>query len=215
MAKEPIRLMIVDDHVVVRRGLRSMLAGADNVEIVGEASGAGEAIETVTIVKPEIVLLDIRMPGMDGLRLLRVLTERLPQIKVIILTNYDEEQLLLEAFRLGAYGYLLKNVGRSALLEALHTVHEGRRMLSPEVMDHILRQFTELNQQQTLEGFGLSAKEVELLEYVAEGNTNRQIAEKMFWSERTVKRKLSDVFRKLDATDRAHAVAVAMRQGLL
>ena len=152
---------------------------------------------------------------MDGLRLLRVLSDRLPQIKVIILTNYDEEQLLLEAFRVGAYGYLLKNVGRDALLEALHTVHEGRRMLSPEVMDRILRQFAELNQQQTLEEFGLSAKEVELLGHVAEGNTNRQIAEKMFWSERTVKRKLSDVFRKLDATDRAHAVAVAMRHGLL
>lgn len=211
----PIRLMIVDDHIVVRRGLRSMLAGADDVEIVGEASDAGEAVELVTMVEPDIILLDIRMPGMDGLRLLRVLSDRLPQIKVIILTNYDEEQLLLEAFRVGAYGYLLKNVGRDALLEALHTVHEGRRMLSPEVMDRILRQFAELNQQQTLEEFGLSAKEVELLGHVAEGNTNRQIAEKMFWSERTVKRKLSDVFRKLDATDRAHAVAVAMRHGLL
>jgi len=212
---EPIRLMIVDDHIVVRRGLRSMLAGADDVEIVGEASDAGEAVELVTMVHPDIILLDIRMPGMDGLRLLRLFKDRLPQIKVIILTNYDEEQLLLEAFRVGAYGYLLKNVGRDALLEALRTVHGGRRMLSPEVMDRILRQFAELNQQQTLEEFGLSAKEVELLCHVADGNTNRQIAAKMFWSERTVKRKLSDVFRKLDATDRAHAVAVAMRHGLL
>ena len=215
MVKDPIRLMIVDDHVVVRRGLRSMLAGANDVEIVGEASNAGEAIETVTMVQPDIILLDIRMPGMDGLRLLRVLSERLPQVKVIMLTNYDEEQLLLEAFRVGAYGYLLKNVGREGLLEALHTVHMGRRMLSPEVMDRILTQFAELDQQQTLEGFGLSPQEVELLGHVADGNTNRQIAEKMFWSERTVKRKLSDVFRKLDATDRAHAVAVAMRHGLL
>ncbi len=212
---EPIRLMIVDDHVVVRRGLRSMLAGTEDVEIVGEAGDAGEAIELVTLVDPDIILLDIRMPGMDGLRLLRVLSDRLPRVKVIILTNYDEEQLLLEAFRVGAHGYLLKNVGRDALLEALRTVHSGRRMLSPEVMDRILRQFTELNQQQTLEEFGLSVREVELLSYVADGNTNRQIAEKMFWSERTVKRKLSDVFRKLDATDRAHAVAVAMRHGLL
>jgi DNA-binding NarL/FixJ family response regulator len=212
---EPIRLMIVDDHVVVRRGLRSMLAGTEDVEIVGEAGNAGEAIELVTLVDPDIILLDIRMPGMDGLRLLRVLSDRLPRVKVIILTNYDEEQLLLEAFRVGAHGYLLKNVGRDALLEALRTVHSGRRMLSPEVMDRILRQFTELNQQQTLEEFGLSVREVELLSYVADGNTNRQIAEKMFWSERTVKRKLSDVFRKLDATDRAHAVAVAMRHGLL
>ena len=210
-----IRLLIVDDHVVVRRGLRSMLADTEDVEIVGEASNAGETVEMVTLLQPDIVLLDIKMPGMDGLRLLRLLSQKSPHVKTIILTNYDEEQLLLEAFRVGAYGYLLKNIGREALLEALRTVHRGRRMLSPEVMDRILRQFAELNQQQALEEFGLSAREIELLNLVADGNTNRQIATKMFWSERTVKRKLSDVLRKLDATDRAHAVAVAMRHGLL
>ena len=210
-----IRLLIVDDHVVVRRGLRSMLADTEDVEIVGEASNAGETVELVTLLQPDIVLLDIKMPGMDGLRLLRLLSQKSPHVKTIILTNYDEEQLLLEAFRVGAYGYLLKNIGREALLEALRTVHRGRRMLSPEVMDRILRQFAELNQQQALEEFGLSAREIELLNLVADGNTNRQIATKMFWSERTVKRKLSDVLRKLDATDRAHAVAVAMRHGLL
>jgi two-component system NarL family response regulator len=192
-----------------------MLSGAGDVEIVGEAESAAVAVEMVSLLHPDIVLLDIRMPGMDGLGLLRLLSEKMPKIKTIILTNYDEEQLLLEAFRVGAYGYLLKNVGRKALLEAIRTVNSGRRMLSPEAMDRILTQFAELNQQQTLQEFGLSAGEIELLSHVADGNTNRQIAEKMYWSERTVKRKLSDVFRKLDATDRAHAVAVAMRHGLL
>jgi DNA-binding NarL/FixJ family response regulator len=211
----PIRVMIVDDHVVVRRGLCSMLADAEDVEIVGEASNSGEAIERVTHLRPDILLLDIRMPGMDGLRLLRCLQERLPDLKVVILTNYDDEQFLLEAFRAGAYGYLMKNVGREGLLEALRITYQGKRMLSPELMDRVLKQFVEVGQRQVMDQFGLSDREVELLRLVAEGATNRQIAGRLYWSETTVKRKLSDVFRKLNVCDRAQAVAVAMRQGLI
>ena len=211
----PIRVLIVDDHLVVRRGLRSMLADAKDVEIVGEASNAGEAIKRATSLRPDILVLDIRMPGMNGLRLLRCLKEQLPDIKVIILTNYDDEQFLLEAFRAGAYGYLLKNVSREDLLEVLHTAHQGKRMLSPELMDSVLKQFAELGQRQAMDQFGLSNREIELLGLVAEGATNRQIAERLYWSETTVKRKLSDVFQKLDVCDRAQAVAVAMRHSLI
>ena len=211
----PMRVLIVDDHLVVRRGLRSMLADAEDVEIVGEASSAGEAIKRATSLRPDILVLDIRMPGMNGLRLLRCLKEQLPDIKVIILTNYDDEQFLLEAFRAGAYGYLLKNVSREDLLEVLHTAHQGKRMLSPELMDSVLKQFAELGQRQAMDQFGLSNREIELLGLVAEGATNRQIAERLYWSETTVKRKLSDVFQKLDVCDRAQAVAVAMRHSLI
>jgi DNA-binding NarL/FixJ family response regulator len=211
----PMRVLIVDDHLVVRRGLCSMLADAKDVEIVGEASSAGEAIKRATSLRPDILVLDIRMPGMNGLRLLRCLKEQLPDIKVIILTNYDDEQFLLEAFRAGAYGYLLKNVSREDLLEVLHAAHQGKRMLSPELMDSVLKQFAELGQRQAMDQFGLSNREIELLGLVAEGATNRQIAERLYWSETTVKRKLSDVFQKLDVCDRAQAVAVAMRHGLL
>ena len=210
-----MRVLIVDDHLVVRRGLRSMLADAKDVEIVGEASSAGEAIKRATSLRPDILVLDIRMPGMNGLRLLRCLKEQLPDLKVIILTNYDDEQFLLEAFRAGAYGYLLKNVSREDLLEVLHTAYQGKRMLSPELMDSVLKQFAELGQRQAMDQFGLSNREIELLGLVAEGATNRQIAERLYWSETTVKRKLSDVFQKLDVCDRAQAVAVAMRHGLL
>ena len=211
----PMRVLIVDDHLVVRRGLRSMLADAEDVEIVGEASNAGEAIKRATSLRPDILVLDIRMPGMNGLRLLRCLKEQLPDIKVIILTNYDDEQFLLEAFRAGAYGYLLKNVSREDLLEVLHTAHQGKRMLSPELMDSVLKQFAELGQRQAMDQFGLSNREIELLGLVAEGATNWQIAERLYWSETTVKRKLSDVFQKLDVCDRAQAVAVAMRHSLI
>jgi DNA-binding NarL/FixJ family response regulator len=214
-AMAPIRVIIVDDHVVVRRGLCSMLADAEDVEIVGEASDSGEAIERVAQLCPDILLLDIRMPGMDGLRLLRCLKERTPDLKVIILTNYDDEQFLLEAFRAGAYGYLMKNVGREDLLEALRTTYQGKRMLSPDLIDRVLEQFVELGRRQVMDQFNLSEKEIELLGLVAEGATNRQIAERLYWSESTVKRKLSDVFEKLDVSDRAQAIAAAVRRGLI
>ncbi len=210
-----IRVLIVDDHMVVRRGLRSMLSGAQDVEVVGEAGNADEAMERAREMQPDIVLLDIRMPGMDGLRVLHLLGEQLPQVKTIILTNYDEEQFLLEAFRAGAYGYLLKNVGRELLVDALRKAHEGKRQLSPDLVDNLLRQFADLGQKQTMDQFGLSDTEVGLLSIIAEGATNREIAERLYWSETTVKRKLSDVFAKLGASDRAQAVAIAMRHGLI
>jgi len=115
----PIRVLIVDDHLVVRRGLRSMLADAEHVQVVGGASDGSEAIEQVIALRPDVVLLDIKMPGMDGLRLTRCLRQEHPELKVVILTIYDDEQILLEAFRAGAHGYLLKNVSREELLEVL------------------------------------------------------------------------------------------------
>jgi len=209
------RLMIVDDHVVVRRGLRSMLADAKDVQIVGEASDAREAIQTAVALKPDVILLDIRMPGMNGLQLLRRLREQLPQVKVVILTNYGEEQFLLEAFRIGASGYLLKSAGRAELLEAIEAARLGRRSLSPQLMDSVLEEFATLSRKYAKDQFGLSGKEIELLRLVAEGDTNEEIANRMYWSKTTVKRKLSDVYLKLNASDRAQAVAVAMRHGLI
>lgn len=191
-----------------------MLDSIDDVELVGEAGDAQEALEQILILRPDVLLLDIRMPGMDGLRLLRYLSDRMPDLKTIILTNYAEEQFLLSAFEAGAYSYLLKNVKRKDLVEALRAAYHGRRMLSPELVNTVLTKLSDLSQQQTLDRLGLSEGEIDLLKLVAEGYTNRQIAEEMFWSETTVKRKLSDVFQKLHATDRAHAVAVAMRHGL-
>ena len=130
---------------------------------------------------------------MNGLRLLRYLQERQPDLRVILFTNYDDEQFLLEAFRTSAFGYLVKNVSREDLLETLQTVHHGRRVLSPGLLDSVLKHFSELSQRDAMAQFGLSDKEIELLRLVAEGATNRQAAERLYWSETTVKRKLSDV----------------------
>lgn len=211
----PIRVLIVDDQAVVRQGLRSMLSGAEDVEIVGDASNAEEAIKQALSTNPDVMLLDIRMPGMDGLHLLNHLSTNLPNIKVIILTNYDEEQFLLESFRSGAYGYLLKNVSRENLLEALRTAMAGKRMLSQELTDIILRQYTDLSRSHTRQEFGLSDDDLLLLKLISEGATNREIAKRLYWSETAVKRKLSDVFAKMDVTDRAQAVAVAIRHSLI
>lgn len=211
----PIRVLLVDDHLVVRRGLRSMLAGTDDVEIIGEAASGPEAMEQVRQLQPDLALVDIRMPGMDGLRLVNHLKQIQADLKIIILTIYDDEQFLLEAFRAGVHAYLLKNVGREELLEALRTVSSGKRMLSEELMDTVLNQFSVLAQEQLRQQFGLSDTELQLVGMIAEGSTNREIAERMYWSEATVKRKLSDVYHKLDVLDRTQAVAVATRYGLL
>jgi DNA-binding NarL/FixJ family response regulator len=211
----PIRILIVDDQAVVRHGLRSMLAGEADIEIVGDVSNSEEAFQMALDTKPDIMLLDIRMPGMDGLHLLSKLTDQLPEIKVIVLTNYEEEQFLLEAFRSGAYSYLLKNVGRETLLEAFRATHAGKRMLSNELMDSVLRQYSDLGKKHGMDKFGLSDDEIALLKLVAAGSTNREIAQQLFWGETAVKRKLSIVFEKLNVTDRAQAIAVAMRAGLI
>jgi NarL family two-component system response regulator LiaR len=211
----PIRVLIVDDQVVVRHGLRSMLSGAEDIEIVGDASNADEAIKQALSTNPDIMLLDIRMPGMDGLNLLNHISANLPKIKIIILSNYDEEQFLLESFRAGAYGYLLKNVGRETLLDALRTVKAGKRMLSKELTDSILKQYSNLSRSYITQVFGLSDEDVNLLKLISEGATNREIAEQLYLSETTVKRKLSDIFDKLDVTDRAQAVAVAIRHHMI
>lgn len=205
----------MDDHIVVRRGLRSMLADAEDIEIVGESSNADQALKQATELQPDVMLLDIRLPGMDGLRLLRILTDKLPNVKVIILTIYDEEQFLVEAFRSGAFGYLLKNISRETLLDALRKAHSGKRMLSEELLDNVLEHYSHFGKMQLLEHYNLTDSEIALLRIVSEGASNREIAEKLYWSETTVKRKLSEVFEKLNVNDRAQAVAFAMRHGLI
>jgi DNA-binding NarL/FixJ family response regulator len=207
--------MVVDDHLVVRQGLRGMLAGTDDVEVVGEASSGQEAMTQAAALHPDVILLDIRMPGLDGLKLISLFKRNFPDLKIIILTQFDDEQFLLEAFKAGAYAYFLKNVGREELLEAIRAVHQGKRILSKDLMDTVLTQFQDMAQDQAKHQFGLSETDIKLLRLVAEGATNREIANQMYWSEATAKRKLSDVYRKLDVSDRAQCIAVAARHGLL
>lgn len=210
-----VKVLVVDDHLVVRQGLRGMLANTADVEVVGEASSGREALEQAALLHPNVVLLDIRMPGLDGLKLIRYFRRDFPDLKIIILTQFDDEQFLLEAFKAGAHAYFLKNIGREELLEAIHTVNQGKRILSQDLIDSVLAQFHDLAREQAQLQFGLSEIDLNLLRLVADGATNREIADEMYWSEATTKRKLSDVYRKLDVSDRAQCIAVAVRRGLL
>lgn len=211
-----IRVLIADDHPVVRRGLRSMLANVDDIEVVGEASTAAETLEQIESLQPDVVLLDIRMPPhASGFRAAQQATQRHPATRIIFLTTYDEDQLILRAFEVGAYGYLLKNISAEQLAAAIRSVFAGERLLSDELMSRALHQLGDLARERARFHADLSDSEIRILKLVSQGATNRQIAQQLHWSEMTIKRKLSDVFVKLGAADRAQAVAEAMRRGLI
>ncbi|HEX7307451.1 response regulator transcription factor [Lentzea sp.] len=201
-----IRLVIVDDHPVVRDGLRGMLSAAD-FDVVGEAASGDEAVAVVTAVSPDVVLMDLRMPGSDGLSAIERLRDH--PCRVLVLTTYDTDRDVLPAIKAGATGYLLKDTPRDELQRAIRAAHAGEAVLSPAVATRLLGQVRE----PALEP--LSARELDVLGLVARGSTNRAVAAALFISEATVKTHLLHVYAKLGVGDRAAAVAVAYERGLL
>ncbi|MFD5828416.1 response regulator [Lentzea sp. NPDC060358] len=201
-----IRLVIVDDHPVVRDGLRGMLAAAD-FEVVGEAASGDEAVAVVASASPDVVLMDLRMPGSDGLSAIERL--RGHPCRVLVLTTYDTDRDVLPAIRAGATGYLLKDTPREELQRAIRAAHAGEAVLSPAVATRLLGQVREPASEP------LSARELDVLGLVAKGATNRAVAAALFISEATVKTHLLHVYAKLGVGDRAAAVAVAYERGLL
>ncbi|GLY50883.1 response regulator transcription factor [Lentzea sp. NBRC 102530] len=202
-----IRLVIVDDHPVVRDGLRGMLSSAADFEVVGEAASGDEAVAVVTAVSPDVVLMDLRMPGSDGLSAIERL--RGHSCRVLVLTTYDTDRDVLPAIKAGATGYLLKDTPRDELQRAIRAAHAGEAVLSPAVATRLLGQVRE----PALEP--LSTRELDVLGLVAKGSTNRAVAAALFISEATVKTHLLHVYAKLGVSDRAAAVAVAYERGLL
>ncbi|WP_447002994.1 response regulator [Saccharothrix isguenensis] len=202
-----IRVVIVDDHPVVRDGLRGMLAGAGDVEVVGEAADGAEAVAVVRAVAPDVVLMDLRMPGVDGVTAI----ERLRDFptRVLVLTTYDTDSDVLPAIKAGATGYLLKDTPRDELFRAVRSAAEGEAVLSPSVATRLVGQV------RTPTAEPLSDREVEVLGLIARGCTNREAAAKLFISEATVKTHLVHAYAKLGVKDRAAAVAVAYERGLL
>lgn len=202
-----IRLVIVDDHPVVRDGLRGMLAAAADFEVVGEAASGDEAVAVVTAMSPDVVLMDLRMPGSDGLSAIERL--RGHPCRVLVLTAYDTDRDVLPAIKAGATGYLLKDTPRDELQRAIRAAHSGEAVLSPAVATRLLGQVREPASD------ALSARELDVLGLVAKGSTNRAVAAALFISEATVKTHLLHVYAKLGVSDRAAAVAVAYERGLL
>src|ERR687888_578474 len=205
----PIRVVIVDDHPVVRDGLRGIFTGDERFEVVGEAATGAEAIAVAQAYQPDVVLMDLRMPDVDGVAAIRELARRGVPSRILVLTTYDTDSDVLPAIEAGATGYLLKDAPREGLFRAVEAAARGQAVLSPAVATPLMGQMrapaTEL----------LSQRELEVLGLIARGSTNREAAERLFISEATVKTHLLHVYAKLGVKDRAAAVAVAFERGLL
>lgn len=211
----PIRVLIVDDHPMVRRGLHSLLSSYPDISVVGEAEDGTTALHAATALAPHVILLDIQMFGVDGIEIASRILHTAPQVKIIILTAYDNDEYVLGAFRAGVYAYLLKNSSDETVVETIRLVQQGQRLLSPSLMDQVLRQLHILAQAHVSREHGLSQDEIHVLARIANGATTEEIANEIHLSERTVKRKIEEIAVKLGARNRAQAVAVAVREGLI
>jgi DNA-binding NarL/FixJ family response regulator len=208
-AGPPVRLLIADDHPVVRDGLSGMFAADPSFEVVGEASDGGEAVRLAQALGPDVILMDLRMPGMDGVTAIAELTRRRIPARVLVLTTYDTDSYVLQAIEAGATGYLLKDAPRTELLRAVRAAAQGQAVLSPSVASRLMSRVREPGEDP------LSQRELEVLELVAAGTTNREAAARLFISEATVKTHLLHIYAKLGVGDRAAAVAEAFNRGLL
>jgi len=209
-----IRMLVVDDHPVVRQGLRSMLEAEGDMEVVGEAATAEEALAQMQATRPSIVLMDIKMPGMGGIEAIHRIRERYSEANIIVLTLYGD-LYLSQAIEAGAAGYLVKDVGGEELIRAIRAVHQGQSILHPSLSRGLFDEFAILSKGKPNRKSTLSPRELEMIRLVACGATNKEIAAQLFLSETTVKRGVSRIFDKLRARDRAEAVAEAYKRGLL
>nr|WP_202516223.1 MULTISPECIES: response regulator transcription factor [unclassified Streptomyces] len=204
--------MLVDDHQVVRRGLRTFLEVQDDIEVVGEAADGAEGVDRAEELRPDIVLMDVKMPGLDGIGALRRLRELGNPARVLIVTSFTEQRTVVPALRAGACGYVYKDVDPDALAGAIRSVHAGHVLLQPEVAEALLSQ--EVTGGGQGRGSALTDREREVLALIADGRSNREIARALVLSEKTVKTHVSNILMKLDLADRTQAALWAVRHGV-
>jgi len=209
------RILLVDDHEVVRLGLKSLLERHSQFDIIGEASNAREAMEMVNNYHPDVVVMDIRLPGTSGIEACEEITSRYPDTKVIILTSYAEDEMLFSAIRAGASGYMLKQIGGEDLIKALEAVGRGEAMMDPAVTQRVFQEVRRAVKEEEASAFAhLSQQEKHVLLLVSEGKTNREIAKALFLGEGTVRNYVSSILSKLGVNNRAEAAAYAVEHNL-
>ena len=209
-----IKILIADDHLLIRQGLRLVLDTEPDLELVGEASDGSEALHLCKKLKPDVVLMDLRMPTMDGLTAIERLRVEQPEIAFVILTTFNEDDLMLRGLQAGARGYLLKDTDRSTLFDTIRAAARGETLLKPEIMARVLSQ---ANAPKTVSSasVNLTERELDVLAMVARGERSKEIAIQLGISERTVKAHLASIYGKLGVDSRAAAIAVALEKGLM
>ncbi len=225
MAPDPIRVLIVDDHAVVREGLRAFLSLQDGLEVVGEASDGRQAIEKARVLSPDVILMDLVMPGLDGVGAMRAVRELVPSSRVIVLTSFLDDERLMPALQAGAAGYLLKDVEPAELARAVRSACADEAMIDPIVAARLLRTLSEparlpparaghAQDGAAPEGAALTRREREVLELIAAGRSNKRIALELGIAEKTVKTHVGHLLAKLGVTDRTQAAVLAVQRGL-
>jgi len=212
---DDIRVLIVDDHLIVREGLRLILETEAGIDLVGEASDGAEGIEIAAALDPDVILMDLRMPGMDGLTAIEHLREHQPDIAIVILTTFNEDELMRKGLGLGARGYLMKDTDRGTLFNTIRAAARGETLLKPEIVERLLGRQKPSAESPMAAEIDLTDRELQVLEAVAQGERSKEIAYQLGITERTVKAHLSKIYSKLGVDSRAAAVSEAMRRGWL
>src|SRR5579859_3854246 len=211
---DTIRILIVDDHPVVREGISAMLAREPDLQVVGEARDGIDAIDKARQLHPDVVLMDLQMPRLDGAEAIRRIRSDDPSINFIVLTTFDSDEFIFKGIEAGARGYLLKDAPRDDLFRAVRAVYRGESLIQPAVATKLLNRFAELSRRGPAEDT-LSAREIEVLQLMSRRAPNKEIARRLFISESTVKTHVTNIFQKLGANDRTEAVTLALQRGLI
>ena len=213
---QKIRILLADDHTIFRKGLQEIINKQSDMTVVGEARDGVDAVNKAEELAPDIILMDISMPILDGVKATRLIRDQDEQVGIVMLTMYGDDQYVFEAIKAGAQGYILKDADLDELLKAIRSVHRGVPMIDSSIAGRVLVEFGKLTRDRQNQDFlDLSKREIEILQLVAQGATNKDIAQKLFISEHTVRNAISIIFQKLHVNSRTEAAAHALQEGLI
>ncbi len=211
-----IKVVVADDHTILRQGIKALLDNQEGIEVVGEAKDGREAIKTIEELLPDVILMDIAMPGLNGLEATRRIKKKFPKVKVVVLTMHANEEYIFQILNAGADGYLVKETAFQDLISAINAVHKGEAFMSPSISKKVMTDYIQRAQGEGKVGFDtLTTREREILQLVAEGNSNKKIAEALFISPKTVETHRAHIMDKLNIHDRAGLIKYAIRKGMI